>query len=87
MAMDKSDFELNPEQWVTLRGLLDSALEREPAQRAAWIDTLSGPLAEFKPRLRELLEMAADGPRHADASSDRSSAQTRCSGFSTGQCR
>ena len=60
--MDKGDFELNPEQWATLRGLLDTALEREPAERGAWIDTLDGPLAEFKPRLRELLELAAGGP-------------------------
>jgi hypothetical protein len=61
--MQERDFDLDPGQWATLRRLLDEALEREPAQRAAWLETLDGPLAEFKPRLRELLEHA-EGTSH-----------------------
>jgi len=57
--MAQRDFDLDPGQWATLRRLIDEALEREPAQRAGWLDTLDGPLADFKPRLRELLEHAA----------------------------
>ena len=56
--MDRREFDLDPGQWATLRRLLDEALEREPSQRAAWLDTLDGPLAAFKPRLRSLLEHA-----------------------------
>ncbi len=56
--MDKGDFDLDPQQWATLRRLLDEALDREPAQRPAWLESLDGPLAAFKPRLRALLEPA-----------------------------
>ncbi len=56
--MDKGDFELDPGQWATLRRLLDEALEREPLQRAAWLDSLDGPQAALIPRLRDLLEHA-----------------------------
>ena len=60
--MEQHDFDLNPQQWVTLRLLLDEGLALEPAQRATWLDGLAAPLADFKPRLRELLELAAGGP-------------------------
>ncbi len=62
--MQERNFDLDPVRWATLRRLLDEALAREPAQRAAWLDTLDGPLAEFRPRLRELLAHAA-GTSHA----------------------
>jgi serine/threonine protein kinase len=57
--MEQHDFALDPARWATLRRLLDEALERDPSQRAAWLDSLDGPLAEFKPRLRALLEQDA----------------------------
>ncbi len=57
--MDNDNFELDPAQWATLRRLLDEALEREPLQRAAWLDSLEGPQAALVPRLRDLLEHAA----------------------------
>ena len=56
--MAKRDFDLDPGQWATLRRLLDDGLELDPPQRAAWLDTLDGAWADFKPRLRALLEHA-----------------------------
>ena len=66
--MDKSNFELGPEKWQTLRRLLDEALAREPSQRAAWIDTLDGPLAEFAPRLRSALRFGSERARRSNTS-------------------
>jgi serine/threonine-protein kinase len=65
--MGQSDFDLGPEQWATLRRLLDEALAREPDARLPWLDTLEGPLAGYRQRLRELLE--AD-PRTANLRMD-----------------
>jgi serine/threonine-protein kinase len=65
--MGQSDFDLGPEQWPTLRRLLDEALAREPDARLPWLDTLEGPLAGYRQRLRELLE--AD-PRTANLRMD-----------------
>jgi serine/threonine-protein kinase len=59
-AMPHHHFDLDPQAWSTLRRLLDEGLAREPSRRSAWIEGLDAPLAEFKPRLRELL-LAAPG--------------------------
>jgi serine/threonine-protein kinase len=51
-----------PEHWARLRGLLDEALDLEPAARAGWLDTLAvrdTSVAPLLPRLRELLALAA----------------------------
>jgi serine/threonine-protein kinase len=42
-------------QWSTINALLDEALELPPAERARWIEALSGPHAQFRDTLRELL--------------------------------
>ncbi|MBL8345987.1 MAG: protein kinase [Rubrivivax sp.] len=61
--MEERDFELDPGQWATLRRLLDEGLALEPAQRVTWLEGLAAPLADFKPRLRELL-IEAPGTAH-----------------------
>jgi serine/threonine-protein kinase len=51
-----SNFQLDPQQWSTLRQLLDEALERPPSERAAWLDQLDETRhGLLKPRLRALL--------------------------------
>ncbi len=45
--------------WVELNQLLDEALDREPAARAAWLESLEPRFESLKPRLRELLSRAA----------------------------
>ncbi len=59
--MDKSDFQLDADQWLTLRDLLDEALACEPSLREAWMNSLQGASAVLVPRLRGLLAQAA-GP-------------------------
>lgn len=53
-------FDLAPDEWAALRGLLDAALELPADARAAWVDALGAPHAAFKPRLRALLAHAAE---------------------------
>src|SRR5262245_60210181 len=57
----KGNFELDPAQWSALRGLLDSALALEPAQRSTWIEQLPPEHAYLKQRLVGLLAHVADG--------------------------
>jgi serine/threonine-protein kinase len=57
----RANFELNPEQWSALRGLLDSALALAPEQRSTWIEQLPPEHASLKERLRGLLAHVADG--------------------------
>jgi serine/threonine-protein kinase len=57
----KEAFDLPPEQWSTLRRLLDDALARPPEARATWIDSLADDYAPLKQRLRSLLDLAAPG--------------------------
>jgi eukaryotic-like serine/threonine-protein kinase len=57
----KSNFELTPADWATLRRLLGEALDRPSAERATWVDDLAPDFEAFKPRLRELLAHAASG--------------------------
>ena len=53
-----SNFDLAPEQWASLRQLLDRALDLPPAERNAWVDRLDPHHAELVPRLRALLAHA-----------------------------
>ena len=53
-----SNFDLAPEQWASLRQLLDRALDLPPAERNAWVDRLDPCHAELAPRLRALLAHA-----------------------------
>ena len=52
------------EEWARLSRLLDEALDREPATRAGWIDTLGPELESLKPQLRDLLSRAASVETH-----------------------
>jgi eukaryotic-like serine/threonine-protein kinase len=51
--------EIDPGSWSTLNRLLDEALDRPPAERVAWIETLGDEFAQLKPQLRELLAHSA----------------------------
>jgi hypothetical protein len=57
---------IDAEKWSQLNRLLDEALDRPPAERAAWLDALAPQFESLKPRLRELLLRAdaleAGGP-------------------------
>jgi hypothetical protein len=55
-------FKLAPGEWSTLRRLLDQALDRPAAERAAWLAALGPEGAPFRPRLQALLAHADDGP-------------------------
>jgi serine/threonine-protein kinase len=48
-------FDLSPAQWTTLRGLLDEALDRPAAARAAWLAALPREHEALRPRLQALL--------------------------------
>lgn len=50
-----SRLEIDATGWAKLSTLLDQALDREPAARAAWIDSLGPELESLKPQLRDLL--------------------------------
>ena len=53
-----SRLDIDAAEWMRLSRLLDEALDREPDERVAWIDSL-GPEHEFlKPQLRDLLSRA-----------------------------
>ncbi len=54
-----SKLEIDPGSWSTLNRLLDEALDRPPAERVAWIETLGDEFAQLKPQLRELLARSA----------------------------
>jgi serine/threonine-protein kinase len=58
-------FQLSPQDWATLRRLLDEALDRPDTERQAWLDSLQGERAAFAPRLRSLLAHAGDAPATA----------------------
>ncbi len=51
--------QIDPASWTAINQLLDEALDRPEADRAAWIDALDERFAQLKPRLRELLARAA----------------------------
>jgi serine/threonine-protein kinase len=56
--MQGSNFDLAPQDWALLRGLLDMALDLPTAERQAWVDRLDARHAGLKPRLRALLAHA-----------------------------
>jgi serine/threonine-protein kinase len=57
-----NNFQLDPQQWNTLRRLLDQALERPAGERALWLEGLDDvQYASLKPRLRALLAHAEAG--------------------------
>jgi serine/threonine-protein kinase len=58
-------FQFSPQDWATLRRLLDEALDRPDTERQAWLDSLQGERAAFAPRLRSLLAHAGDAPATA----------------------
>jgi eukaryotic-like serine/threonine-protein kinase len=47
---------MNVDAWTTVSRLLDEALDLPPAERAQWVDALSGEYDSLKPRLRALLD-------------------------------
>jgi len=51
-------FDLGPQEWATLRRLLDEALDLPPAQRTAWLENLDPTFAAYRPRLAALLANA-----------------------------
>jgi serine/threonine-protein kinase len=53
--MQGSNFDLAPQDWATLRGLLDTALELPVAEREGWVEQLDARFVGLKPRLRALL--------------------------------
>ena len=53
-----SNFDLAPEQWASLRQLLDQGLELPASEREAWLAGLEPPCPELVPRLRALLAHA-----------------------------
>jgi len=52
--------EIDAATWAELSELLDAALDRPPAQRDQWLDTLAPQFDGLKPRLRDLLSRAAE---------------------------
>ncbi len=56
--MQGSNFDLAPQDWATLRGLLDTALDLPAGEREAWVEQLDAQFAGLKPRLRALLAHA-----------------------------
>ena len=55
-----SKLRLDVTAWATLDRLLDEALDRPAAARAAWLDSLDQQFDALKPRLRALLARAAE---------------------------
>jgi serine/threonine-protein kinase len=53
-------FNLAPDEWKSLRRLLDQALDRPAAERAGWLAALGPEDVRFRPRLQALLAHAAD---------------------------
>lgn len=58
--MHDAAFDLKPQEWATLRQLLDQLLAQPAGERAAWIDALDEAHRPFAPRLRALLAHAED---------------------------
>ncbi len=56
--MQGSNFDLAPQEWATLRGLLDTALDLPAGEREVWVEQLDVKFAGLKPRLRALLAHA-----------------------------
>jgi len=54
-------FDLTPEQWRTLRRLLDDGLAQPVEGRDTWADSLGSEHALLKPRLKSLLALAVPG--------------------------
>jgi len=54
-----SRLQLDAATWSQLNRLLDEALDKTPADRAAWLESLGPELDALKPQLRELLQRAA----------------------------
>ena len=54
-----SKLRLDPASWSDLERLLDEALDRPAAARAAWLDSLDSQFDALKPQLRALLVRAA----------------------------
>ncbi len=61
----KQAFDLDPQEWATLRRLLDEALDLPAEARVAWLDTLAGEMATYRPRLTALLANAERPTAHA----------------------
>ncbi|HEY7641255.1 MAG TPA: serine/threonine-protein kinase [Steroidobacteraceae bacterium] len=55
-----SKLRLDPASWSELERLLDEALDRPPAARAAWLESLDPKFDALKPQLRALLLRAAE---------------------------
>jgi serine/threonine-protein kinase len=55
-----SKLRLDPASWSDLERLLDEALDRPAAARAAWFDSLDSQFDAIKPQLRALLVRAAE---------------------------
>lgn len=55
-----SKLRLDPASWSDLDRLLDEALDRPAAARAAWLDSLDSQFDALKPQLRALLVRAAE---------------------------
>jgi eukaryotic-like serine/threonine-protein kinase len=51
--------EIDPASWSQLNRLLDEALDKRPAERAAWLEALGAEHDALKPQLRELLARGA----------------------------
>ena len=60
-----SNFDLAPQDWASLRGLLDTALDLPAGERAGWLEGLEARHARLLPRLRALL--AHEETRSVDA--------------------
>ena len=56
---------MNVDAWTTVSRLLDEALDVPPAERARWVDALSGEYDSLKPRLRALLDDGQPFATHA----------------------
>jgi len=50
---------ITPDQWPVFSSLLDDALALPPAERESWLESLSGPRAALKDKLRAFLAREA----------------------------
>ncbi len=51
--------DIDPAEWSRLNALLDQALDKPPAERAAWLESLGTEYDSVKPRLHALLSQGA----------------------------
>jgi serine/threonine-protein kinase len=56
----KDSLKLEPDQWATLRRLLDQALDLPAPARDRWLESLSPELSDYRARLKALLANADD---------------------------